>query len=879
MKRFFSVILSIVLSVSLTVTAFADLQVASADAVNGDLLQKIEFAYYSAADSTAICYYTNEYFAQSSYTYNPSLATMSMSLAFSAFGSSDGGEDDYSNKSSNVKDLLMKIGMKEENIDVNEGYITKPTTDSIGVVAGNMPIKLGGEDFTLVAIAVRGGGYEQEWASNFTLGTSSQHQGFSEAKTQVVEFLKTYFSRQNISGAVKLWITGYSRGAAVANLLGGSFDDGVIIDEDITYQLSDVFTYCFEAPAGALTDDLEGTSRYENIFNIINPNDPVPFVAPFDMGFSRYGVDIYLPTAETAPENYETLKSSMLEFYYGMEGITTYTVDDFQMKKLGMENWLPGGEPINFIVDDTKNNYSQNVFLSKYVTILSDEFFVTRENFVANYESEIREICSVIFGCTSEQQKILLDSFISQAQSNWGELAWSYVWNAGINPWGEEADALKIISEWLKTAINDAGITDYDEALIDSAGIALGDLMLALVLSHPNYFSTAVMNASGLMEAHYPELCFAWLQSLDSNYTDKDVEYTINKNAYRIVYIEGDADVNVFKADGTLIASIVDDAPVQINNSAYSFGIDEGLKYIILPIDNSYNIIMENDTESLVNYTVKEFNASFGFTRVVEFNSSLISEKDYLTGSIPSYSDEEIKSGAPLGSTVKYTLTSSVGTVVEIVHEVSRNHMFNVNAISSNEKYGYVSGGDVYRYGETAYLCAEAINGYIFKGWYENGKPVSNELIYGVEILENKNFVAMFGCAELTPIAGNGVSVSNGQVFGMWDELDIDSSKLLFEASEVLEANTEGYIGTGTLFTYFDLTYTVIILGDTDGDGEITATDYMRIKSAFLGKYTMDDVYEKAADVDGDGELSSTDYLRIKSHFLGKYTIYENKTV
>ena len=35
-----------------------------------------------------------------------------------------------------------------------------------------------------MAVAVRGGGYESEWAGNFTLGKSGQHYGFAQAKNK-----------------------------------------------------------------------------------------------------------------------------------------------------------------------------------------------------------------------------------------------------------------------------------------------------------------------------------------------------------------------------------------------------------------------------------------------------------------------------------------------------------------------------------------------------------------------------------------------------------------------------------------------------------------------------------------------------------------------
>ena len=132
-------------------------------------------------DASTQFYYTDDYFKQSSYitqrqglSYNSSLATMSLNLELSAWGSPT--QANYLFKSNNVKDLLNKLDFKE--FEANDDFKFKPTKDSIGAVLANKKLKVDQEDYTLLALAIRGGGYESEWASNVTLGTSGQHQGF-----------------------------------------------------------------------------------------------------------------------------------------------------------------------------------------------------------------------------------------------------------------------------------------------------------------------------------------------------------------------------------------------------------------------------------------------------------------------------------------------------------------------------------------------------------------------------------------------------------------------------------------------------------------------------------------------------------------------------
>lgn len=486
------------------------------DIVTDNALKELMFTYQSGNDYCATCYYSNNYFAKSAYEYNPSLATMSICYAMSAFGSSK--ESSYENKSINAVNLLKDIGFPEENIKTNSWFKVKPTTDSIAAIAGSKKVKFADEEFTLIALAVRGGGYEREWSSNFTIGTAGQHEGFNEAKNNIISFLQDYVSSLNITGNVKFWITGYSRAAATANLVGGAIDSGTIIGSELSYTNDDVYVYTFETPAGALTSEVKFNPTYNNIFNILNLSDPVPYVAPAAMGFGRYGVDRYLPSAASTATTYDSKKDAMLKVFNSLESTDTYIVDDFQMKKIQLKNWLPFGKKISYVQDDKDNPFSQGVFLSNYVTILSKEFIKSRSNYVATYQEEIREILSVVFGCTDEQARIMIESIASQAKDNKGELIKSYIWNVGLGQ-GKEEDALQIVSDWLKKAIDTAGIKDIDEEKINQAGIYLSDLALALAVTHPNYLATAAMNGSGLAAAHYPELAYAWLTSMDPNYS------------------------------------------------------------------------------------------------------------------------------------------------------------------------------------------------------------------------------------------------------------------------------------------------------------------------------------------------------------------------
>ncbi|MBR4852122.1 MAG: dockerin type I repeat-containing protein, partial [Clostridia bacterium] len=66
---------------------------------------------------------------------------------------------------------------------------------------------------------------------------------------------------------------------------------------------------------------------------------------------------------------------------------------------------------------------------------------------------------------------------------------------------------------------------------------------------------------------------------------------------------------------------------------------------------------------------------------------------------------------------------------------------------------------------------------------------------------------------------------------------------------------------------------TVVVTGDTNGDGNISVTDMISVKAHILKKSTLTGAYAKAGDTNGDGGISITDFIQIKAHILGKSSL------
>lgn len=50
----------------------------------------------------------------------------------------------------------------------------------------------------------------------------------------MLDYLRTYIADTGISGRLKIWIAGYSRGAAVSNMVGGALDNGYSLGEGVS---------------------------------------------------------------------------------------------------------------------------------------------------------------------------------------------------------------------------------------------------------------------------------------------------------------------------------------------------------------------------------------------------------------------------------------------------------------------------------------------------------------------------------------------------------------------------------------------------------------------------------------------------------------------
>lgn len=189
-------------------------------------------------------------FMQSSFTGCSHLATLSSQAALAAgsYYGPDPAIKDVTRNPENILNMLSDMGF--ENVKANEEYTSEEYINTTGVAVGKHTVTADGKTYTLLAIIIRGAGYRQEWAGNFTTGDNGFHEGFKSARDEALRFVKQYIKDNGISGDIKVWTTGHSRGGAIANLVGGFFAGGGIdyFDGAVSITPEDVYCYTYATP-------------------------------------------------------------------------------------------------------------------------------------------------------------------------------------------------------------------------------------------------------------------------------------------------------------------------------------------------------------------------------------------------------------------------------------------------------------------------------------------------------------------------------------------------------------------------------------------------------------------------------------------------------
>lgn len=230
--------------------------------------------------------------------------------------------DEASSKTYDFCSLMNYQGLSDvRRVDLRSLY---NDYDVSAFYIGHRTVTYQGITKDIISVSIKGTGSTiDEWTSNFDVGNTEQfsnyadwidstnHKGFDVVATRIQRYIKEYIGKCCPgSNAKAYWVVGHSRGAAVANILGAKLTDAG----------NTVYAYTFATP-NTTTKSASTTSRYTNIFNVVNKDDFVPFLPCTAWGFRRYG----RTSVESIADRYEKEWEDLTDIFdynpdtYGLE--------------------------------------------------------------------------------------------------------------------------------------------------------------------------------------------------------------------------------------------------------------------------------------------------------------------------------------------------------------------------------------------------------------------------------------------------------------------------------------------------------------------------------------------------------------------------------
>ena len=496
-------------------------------------------------------YYSDAYFKHSSTEYDPHLATLSMYFARSSAPSGDpktklSNDEWFKTQPNNLKSFLTKIHFTD--FSVNEDYEKKTAFDTIGVACAQKKIS---DEYTVVALGIRSGHYELEWSNNIWLGDGSKsdymHEGWYNAANKAINFLNGYVKNNIDTPKIKLWVAGFSRGGATANLTAGLLDNQIKnspkkFENNVTLAHDDLFAYTYEAPQGAnynsKTVEQPKSKIYNNIWNIINPNDLVPKVAMSQYGFTRFGTDKYITTKFYDPAGFET---NRIIFNSLLKKLTSSdkNPDEFEMYGLpidflvkGLASKISNGDFTVLQKDNTKSNYDANI-AEMLVLEETVKQIGSRENYAKNIQPGLKDLLLVIMeyrynfdtetgGNIKSRIPAALGGFIA------GGII--YLMTGSVD---YIKTAMALFNPYIDSETISAAVT---------AAIPLFNSLFSVYWNKPNELISLGKYMEQEFHNHDTEVTIAHIQAQDSYYIDAYNADPKNKNTIRLVPFLDNAD-------------------------------------------------------------------------------------------------------------------------------------------------------------------------------------------------------------------------------------------------------------------------------------------------------------------------------------------------
>ena len=612
-------------------------------------------------------YYSDAFFYKGAATYNNDLAVMTLGLEMSSFSSPfyDHKYGEFTigtDRAENILDAYTKLHFYPDSPrEYNYNIELSNSSDKVAYTIATKYIASQETDDTLITVIVRGGGYGAEWASNFNVGETGDEKGFKTAANYVYDSVEDYIfqlkEEDKLIGDVKLLITGFSRGAAVANLVSHQINSsGVLSGCDI--HSTNNYTYTFATPAGHYGKDTSD----QNIFNILSENDLVPKIPFEDWGFSRYGKDVVLP--ESTPEE---VKQS----FYNYTGIVFNA-----NKEKAFEGWLT--DTILKISPD-RSSYVNNLqyYITKWEKL---QYKDIKGDFV-------KGLLGGIINAFAEKYSLI--------DSSGGHLSLDV--RSSVN----EIKALLGNSIPIGMEVGDS-ILNCIDALSDE------EMVIDLQLVHYPEHYLAWLETGGIYTAD---------KNTYAKYSDEKktiigngisgiIGNALHKPSYKSAVVAGTTNVSVFDSDGNLLVSTV--SGIKGNGGAFAFSnSDEQNSFVIIPSDVQISLVVGNGPTGRIDLCIKE-NTESENVRTLIYEDVVIDEDTSVTvlfdEGFSSVGDSSfvMKNGTAIEPIFDYRSTGDGEALIKsgtcndsITWELHENGLLNITGTGEIPDYSWNGTGEV----------------------------------------------------------------------------------------------------------------------------------------------------------------------------------------
>ena len=347
------------------------------------------------------------------------------------------------------------------NDSYQKDYEGEPTAETLAYSFAHKTI----EDNELFAVIIRGHEYKKEWSNNLEIGADGDHMGWLYNSMKLCNELKDYINDHKGEKTVKLWMVGYSRAGAIANMVSSLIFRGT----DISVSAKNMYVYTFEAPA-PLTE--EHAIKYNNVHNIVNSADIVAHIPPEQYGLYRCGVDF---------EIYDANVSEIVKYFDNNIDIPAYI------------NCSPNGSQITNDID-----FTQYILDSIFTYNLDDtKDAQTREDYVDHYEDGLSYFVGLLFSFSAASRTAMMAGL-----SDYSVIIPIMMDSSGVS-----------FANYVKTYLDADHIEYDDEKLVSACKTLQGGLTTIFSGLLSVYMSDYKTNLTRVLDMHYPEVTYCLLNN------------------------------------------------------------------------------------------------------------------------------------------------------------------------------------------------------------------------------------------------------------------------------------------------------------------------------------------------------------------------------